>query len=102
MSARIRKDDDVVVISGGSKGERGKVLRVLGDRAIVSGLNLVKRHQKATQFAQAGIVEKEAAIHVSNLMLLDSKTDKPTRVKAGVDKDGKKVRVAVKSGTVIG
>ncbi len=102
MGARIRKDDDVVVISGGSKGERGKVLQVVGDRVLVSGVNVVKRHQKANQFQQAGIVEKEAPIHVSNVQLLDSKTDKPTRVKAGQNKDGKKVRVAVKSGTVIG
>ena len=101
--ARLRKDDQVVVIAGKDKGQRGKVLRVLvdRDRVVVEGINKVKRHQKATPKTPAGIVEREASIHVSNVMLLDTKTDKPTRVRFEV-KDGKKVRVAVKSGNVIG
>ncbi|MCA9600526.1 MAG: 50S ribosomal protein L24 [Polyangiales bacterium] len=102
MAARIRKDDEVVVIAGRNKGDRGRVLVVKDDRVIVSGVNVVKRHTKPNQFQQGGILEKEAPIHISNVMPLDTKADKPTRVKAGSDKDGKKVRVAVKSDTVIG
>ena len=102
MAARIRKDDEVIVISGSDKGARGRVLAIKDDRVIVSGVKLVKRHQKPNQFQQGGIIEKEAAIHISNVMPIDSKNDKPTRVKAGEGKDGKKTRVAVRSGTVIG
>ena len=103
MAARIRKDDMVVVIAGRDRGMRGKVLRMVEDRVFVEGVNLVKRHQRANQFGQqSGIIEKEAPIHISNVMPLDSKDDKPTRVRAGEDKDGKKVRVAVTSGAVIG
>jgi len=104
MSLRIKKDDLVVVISGKSKGERGRVLRVLRetDKVIVEGVNKVKRHTRPTpKNREGGIIEKEAALHVSKVMLLDTKSDKPTRVKVGTDKDGKKVRVAVKTGTVL-
>jgi large subunit ribosomal protein L24 len=101
--ARLRKDDEVVVIAGKDKGARGKVLKVLvdRDRVIVEGINKVKRHSKPTPKSQGGIFEKEMSIHVSNVMLLDAKTDKPTRIRSEV-KDGKKVRVSVKSGTVLG
>jgi large subunit ribosomal protein L24 len=101
--ARLRKDDQVVVIAGKDKGARGKVLKVLveRDRVIVEGVNRVKRHTKPTPKSQGGIIEKEMSIHVSNVMLLDSKTDKPTRVRSEI-KDGKKVRVSVKSGAVLG
>jgi large subunit ribosomal protein L24 len=101
--ARLRKDDQVVVIAGKDKGQRGKVLRVLvdRDRVVVEGINKVKRHQKPTPKSQGGIFEREMSIHVSNVMLIDGKTDKPTRVRSEI-KDGKKVRVSVKSGTVIG
>lgn len=104
MAARIRKDDMVVVIAGRDKGARGRVLRIDKDRdrVIVEGVNKVKRHQRPTpQQPQGGILEKEAFIHVSNVMPLDTKTDAPTRVRAGTDKDGKKVRIAVKSGAVL-
>jgi large subunit ribosomal protein L24 len=104
MSLRIKKDDMVVVISGKSKGERGRVLRVLreADKVIVEGVNKVKRHTRPTpKNREGGIIEKEAALHVSKVMLLDTKSDKPTRVKVGTDKDGKKVRIAVKTGTVL-
>jgi large subunit ribosomal protein L24 len=104
MSLRIKKDDLVVVISGKSKGERGRVLKVLRetDKVIVEGVNKVKRHTRPTpKNREGGIIEKEAALHVSKVMLLDTKSDKPTRVKVGTDKDGKKVRVAVKTGTVL-
>jgi large subunit ribosomal protein L24 len=101
--ARLRKDDQVVVIAGKDKGQRGKVLKVLvdRDRVVVEGINKVKRHTKPTPKSQGGIFEREMSIHTSNLMLLDPKTDKPTRVRSET-KDGKKVRVSVKSGAVIG
>ena len=104
MSLRIKKDDLVVVISGKSKGERGRVLRVLPEagKVVVEGVNKVKRHTKPTpKNREGGIIEKEAALDASKVMLLDTKTDKPTRVKTGFDKDGKKVRIGVKSGTLL-
>ena len=102
MPARIRKDDQVVVITGKDRGARGKVLKVLDERVIVEGVNRVKRHQKPNQrHPQGGIIEKEASIHVSNVMPLDSKSDKPTRVKIGTGKDGRRVRIAAKSGAVL-
>ncbi|MCK8787894.1 50S ribosomal protein L24 [Roseomonas sp. NAR14] len=105
MAARIRKGDRVVVTTGRDKGKRGEVLRVLPteDRAVVQGVNLVKRHTKPQGMNQpGGIVEKEASIHLSNLMPIDPKTDKPTRVGFRVLDDGKKVRVAKASGEVLG
>jgi large subunit ribosomal protein L24 len=104
MASRIKKDDQVVVIAGKDKGARGRVLLIdrERDRVIVEGVNRVKRHTKPTpKNPSGGIIEKEAGIHLSNVMPLDTKTDKPTRVKMGSDKDGKKVRIAVKSGATI-
>ena len=104
MAARIKKDDEVVVISGRDKGARGRVLKVLveKDQVIVEGVGRVKKHQKPNQKnPQGGIIEKDLPIHISKVMLLDSKADKPTRVRAGKDADGKKVRVTVKSGTTL-
>ena len=101
---RVRKNDQVVVITGKDRGARGRVLKVLVDRnrVIVEGVNRVKRHQKPTQkLPQGGITEKEMPIHTSNVMLLDGKADKPTRIKSGQDKDGNKVRMSVKTGTVL-
>jgi large subunit ribosomal protein L24 len=101
---RLRKNDEVIVISGKNKGARGKVLKVIAetDRVIVEGVNRVKRHQKPTQkMPQGGITEKELPIHASNVMPIDTKTNKPTRVRSGKDKDGNKIRVA-KSGATIG
>jgi large subunit ribosomal protein L24 len=101
---RIRKSDQVVVISGKHKGARGRVLKVLGDseRVVVEGVGRVKRHQKPTQkMPQGGIVEKDSPIHLSKVALIDAKSDKPTRVKSGKDKDGKKVRLSVRSGDVL-
>jgi large subunit ribosomal protein L24 len=105
MGTRIKKDDEVVVISGRDKGSRGRVLKVLPEvgKVIVEGVGRVKRHTKPTQKnPQGGILEKELPIHASKVMLLDTKADKPTRVRAGKDADGKKTRVTVKSGTVVG
>jgi large subunit ribosomal protein L24 len=101
---RLRKNDEVIVISGKNKGARGKILKVIAEtgRVIVEGVNRVKRHQKPTQkMPQGGITEKELPIHASNVMPIDAKTNKPTRVRSGKDKDGNKIRVA-KSGATIG
>jgi large subunit ribosomal protein L24 len=103
MGTRIKKDDEVIVISGRDKGARGRVLKVLRDqdKVIVENVGRVKKHQKPNQQnPQGGIIEKDLPIHVSKVMLLDSKTDKPTRVRAGKDSDDK-VRVTVKSGTTL-
>jgi large subunit ribosomal protein L24 len=104
MAAKIRKGDRVEVISGAHKGKRGEVLKVLPkeSRAVVQGVAMVKRHQKPSGMGQpGGIVEKEAPVHLSNLMLIDPKTDRPTRVGFRILEDGKKVRVAKASGEVI-
>ena len=104
MAARIRKGDRVVVITGADKGKRGEVLAVRPkeNRAVVQGVNIAKRHQKPTGMGQpGGIIEKEATIHLSNIMLIDPKTDKPTRVGFRVLEDGRKVRVARATGNVI-
>jgi len=101
---RLRKNDQVVVISGKNKGARGRVLKVLRevDRVIVEGVGRAKRHTKPTQkMPQGGIIEKELPIHVSKVMLIDPKTDQPTRVRSGQGKDGSKVRVAAKSGQIL-
>ena len=104
MAARIRKGDQVVVITGADKGKRGEVLVVhpKADRAVVQGVNIAKRHIKQTQMGKpSGIVEQEATIHLSNLMLIDPKTDKPTRVGFRVLEGGRKVRVSRPAGNVI-
>ena len=104
MSLHIKKNDLVVVISGKSKGTQGRVLKVITEtgRVIVEGVNRVKRHTRPTpKNREGGIIEKEAALPASKVMLLDTKTNKPTRSKVGKDKEGKKIRVAVKSGTVL-
>jgi large subunit ribosomal protein L24 len=107
MPARIKKDDQVIVIAGKDRGKRGKVLRVDPEKSkvIVEGLNMIKRHQKAQQTGPGsqqpgGVIEREAPIHVSNVSLLDPKDGKPTRV--GVEiVDGKRFRIARRSGTRI-
>ncbi len=104
MAARIRKGDRVVVTTGDDKGKRGEVLSVqpTEQRAVVQGVNVAKHHTKPRGMGQpGGIVEREATIHLSNLMLVDPKTDKPTRVGFRVLDDGRKVRVARGSGDVI-
>ena len=108
MAARIRKGDTVVVITGADRGKRGEVLSVApkDDRAVVRGVNIAKRHTKAQGMGKpGGIIEKEATIHLSNLMLVDPKTDKPTKVGfkllAGEGGAMRKVRVARATGAVI-
>ena len=102
MAQKIRKGDRVQILSGRDKGRQGEVIRVMPaeDRALVQGINLVKRHQKQTASQEAGIVSKEAPVHLSNIALLDPKDGKPTRVRFETQ-DGKKVRVAVKTGEKI-
>jgi large subunit ribosomal protein L24 len=106
MAAKIRRDDEVVVISGKDKGKTGKVLRVDPgkDRVLVEGVNIVKRHTRPNQFAggnqAGGVIEREGAIHISNVMLIDPKDKKPTRV--GISREnGKRFRVAKRSGTKV-
>ncbi len=100
---RIRKGDTVVVLAGKDKGRSGEVLKVMpkDDKALVRGINMIKRHQRQTQAQEGGIISKEAAIHLSNLAVADPKDGKPTRVGFQVQKDGKKVRVAKRSGELI-
>jgi len=100
---KIKKGDQVIVLTGKNKGSKGEVLKTMpaDRRVIVQGVNVVKKHQKPTQFAAGGIVEKELPIHVSNVALADPKTDKPSRVGYKTLKDGKKVRVARKSGETV-
>ena len=103
MAAKIRKGDKVIVLSGRSKGKTGEVLKMMPKetRAIVQGVNMVKRHTRATQKATGGIVEQEATIHLSNLALLDPQTGAATRVGFRVLEDGRKVRYAKRSGEII-
>jgi large subunit ribosomal protein L24 len=104
MAARIRKGDTVVVITGTQKGRRGEVLRLFpkAGRALVQGVNLVTKHTKPRGIGQpGGIVQEEASIHLSNLMLIDPKSEQPTKVGFRVLDDGRKVRVAKASGQVI-
>jgi len=100
---KIKKGDRVVVITGRDKGKTGEVTRVLpkDDRVVVQGVNIVKRHQRQTQTQQGGIIEKEATIHISNVAHIDPKTEKPTRVGYKVLDDGRKIRVAKRSGAPI-
>ena len=102
MAAKIRKGDKVVVLTGRDKGRTGEVIEVrpTEGRALVRGVNVVKRHQRQTQSQEAGIITKEASIHLSNIAIADPKDGKPTRVGFKVV-DGKKVRVAKRSGEVI-
>ncbi len=94
----------VVVISGDYKGSKGRILQVdrKTDRAIVEGVNMIKKHTKPnTQYPQGGIIEKEAPVHISNLMLVDPKTGKPTRIGRKLNESGKLVRYSKKSGEEI-
>lgn len=104
----VRKGDEVLVIAGNDKGKRGKVLKVFPseDRVIVEGVNFIKRHTKPNQkIPQGGIIEREGKIHVSNVMVIDPKTDEPTRIGHKVveeNGDKRRVRVAKKSGETLG
>ena len=103
MAAKIEKGDRVIVTTGRDKGKRGEVRQVMPTegRAIVAGVNLVRRHTRQTAQTEGGIISKESTIHLSNLAILDPKTDKPTRVGFKILDDGRKVRVAKRSGDLI-
>ncbi len=103
MSAKIKKGDRVIVTTGRDKGKKGEVIKVFPKegRALVSGVNTVKRHQKQTQRQQGGIVNKELPVHLSNLAHVDPKSGEATRIGWKVLGDGRRVRVAKKSGEVI-
>ena len=103
MAAKIKKGDNVIVLTGKDKGKQGEVLsiKVADKKAVVQGINMVKRHTKPTQFQAGGIVEKESAISLSNIAIVDPKEGKATRVGFKTLEDGKKVRVAKLSGEVI-
>jgi large subunit ribosomal protein L24 len=103
MAAKIRKGDKVVVLSGRDKGRTGEVIEVRPSegRAVVRGVNLVKRHQKQTANQQGGIISKEAPIHLSNIAYADPKDGKPTRIGWKIQKDGTRVRIAKRSGAEI-
>ena len=103
MAAKIRKGDKVIVIAGRDKGKSGEVIKMLTDegRVLVRGVQMVRRHQRQTAKVQGGIVSKELSIHISNIALADPKGGKATRVGFKVLNDGKKVRVAKRSGEQI-
>jgi large subunit ribosomal protein L24 len=101
--SNIKKGDKVIVTTGRDKGKKGEVLKIFPkeDRALVAGVNVVKRHQRQTQTQQGGIVNKEATIHLSNLAHVDPKSGKASRIGFKTLNDGRKVRFAKKSGEVI-
>lgn len=100
---KVKKGDEVIVTTGKDKGRKGKITQVITaeSRVIVGGVNMVKRHTKPSRTSPGGIVEKEASLHVSNVALVDPKSGKATRVGYKTTDDGRKVRVARRSGEVI-
>ncbi len=100
---KVKKGDKVVVTTGRDKGKTGEILRVITDenRVLVQGVNMVKRHTRATQTTAGGIIEKEAPVHVSNVAHIDPKSNEPTRVGIRILEDGRKVRFAKRSGEVL-
>ena len=104
MSMKIKKGDMVSVVSGKDKGKSGKVTKILTkkSKAFVEGINLVKKHTKPSQTNKGGIETVEMPVHLSNLMMLDPKTNKPSRVGFKFLKDGKKIRFLKKSGETVG
>lgn len=101
--AKIKRDDEIIVITGKDKGKRGKVLSIIEDRVLVSGINMVKKHVKANpnRNTQGGIVEQEAALHISNVALFNAATQKADRVGYKQLEDGTKARVYKSSGDVV-
>ena len=100
---KVKKGDQVIVLSGRDRGARGEILKVLPaeNRVIVQGVNIAKRHTKPSQMSQGGIEEKEAPIHVSNVAHVDPESERPTRVGYRLLENGRKVRFAKRSGEVI-
>ncbi len=103
MAAKIRKGDKVIVLAGRDKGRSGEVIEVrpAEGRAVVRGINMVKRHQRQTAQQEGGIISKELPVHLSNIAIADPKDGKPTRVGFKVQPDGKKIRIAKRSGAEI-
>jgi large subunit ribosomal protein L24 len=103
MTAKVKKGDRVIVTTGRDKGKKGEVIKVFPkeDRALVSGVNMVKRHQRQTQRAQGGITSKESPVQLSNIAHIDPKSGEATRIGFKILGDGRKVRFAKKSGEVI-
>jgi large subunit ribosomal protein L24 len=100
---KLKKGDNVVVISGRERGKKGEILKIFPSerRALVTGVNMVRRHTRPTSTNPGGIIDKEAALHLSNLAIEDPKTGEPTRVGFKNLEDGRKVRIAKASGEVI-
>jgi|SRR5262250_1463296 len=103
MAAKIRKGDKVIVLAGRDKGRTGEVIEVIpaASRALVRGINVVKRHQRQSAQQEGGIISKELPIHLSNIAIADPKEGKPTRIGFKTTGDGRKVRVAKRSGAEI-
>jgi large subunit ribosomal protein L24 len=103
MAAKIKKGDKVVVLTGRDKGRSGEVVQVMpkDEKALVRGVNMVKRHQRQSMNQEGGIISKEAPVHLSNIALADPKDGKPTRVGFRILEDGRKVRFAKRSGDLI-
>lgn len=103
MAAKVKKGDRVIVLTGRDKGKTGEVVQVMPkeERALVRGVNMVKRHQRQSMNQEGGIISKEAPLHLSNLAVADPKDGKPTRVGFRVLEDGRKVRFAKRSGDMI-
>ena len=103
MAAKIKKGDKVVVLTGRDKGRSGEVIRIMPkeNRAMVRGINIIKRHQRQTAKEEGGIIRREGTIHLSNLALADPHDGKPTRIGFKILDDGRKIRVAKRSGELI-
>jgi large subunit ribosomal protein L24 len=103
MAAKIKKGDKVVVLTGRDKGRTGEVIEVnpTAERALVRGVNLVKRHQRQSAQQEGGIISKELPVHLSNIAIADPKDGKPTRIGFKIGSDGRKVRIAKRSGAEI-
>lgn len=101
---KVKKGDEVIIITGKYKGKKGKIIKVFPqeNKIIVSGVNLVKKHTKPTQMSEGGIITKELPIHISNVAHIDPKTGNPTKIAFKFLDDDSKVRIARKSGEIIG
>ncbi len=104
IKLKIKKGDEVIVVTGKNKGKKGKVLRVFPEenRAIISGVNVARKHSKASKTSDGGIISKELTIHISNVAHIDPKSGGRTKIGFKIMEDGSKVRIAKKSGEIIG
>lgn len=104
MKLKVRKGDEIIVVTGKDKGRKGKVLKVLPklSKIVVAGINVVKKHTKPTQNHDGGIIQKELPLHISNVAHIDPKSGQATKVAIKTLEDGTKVRIAKKSGEIIG